>query len=169
MIKFVKIFWIVSLLSFVAALLFAYSYLPLQVVISQDERGIAEYIVEREQFFYSALIGCVFFNGMLLLLGALLLGLPGGSIPVPKRSIWTKNHVTRAELKVRLKNWLKGFGLAFNMYAMVVIGTIYDVNDNDIQFSFSALNTLIAFFVVIWGGFFFWLFNDTKSLEEELH
>jgi hypothetical protein len=168
MIKFVKIFWILSLLLLTGAMLLAYSYLPLQVVIGEDERGIANYIIEREQFFYYGFIGCVLFNGLLLLLGGLIVGLPKALLPIPKREIWAHSHVTRREMRVRLKNWLKGFGLAFNMYAMITIASIYDLNDADVRYSLEAWNVVIPAFLLIWLALYFFLFSSTKTLEEHV-
>jgi hypothetical protein len=169
MIKFVKVFWIFSLLAFVSVLLMVYAYMPLQVVLSEDERGIAEYIVERDSFFYYALFGCISFNGFLLLLGGLILGLPSALLPLPKKSFWGRNHVTKGIMKVRLKNWLKGFGLAFNFYAMIAVVTIYDVNDKDFNITLDTLNFVIIGFLFIWVALFFYLFGETKSVEEQIN
>ncbi len=169
MIKLTKIVWLITLFGFMAVLLFSYTYLPTQVIISEDERGIAEMIIEKEFYFYYSFGLFLGFNAFLLMLGGVILGLPSAFLPIPKRKFWGKNSSTRHELKIRFKNWLKGFGLAFNIYAMLVLGTIYDVNDKDYVFQYGLVSYLVAGFLVIWLVFFFYLFNNTEDVENKLN
>lgn len=100
--RFVKLFWVFSLIGFLAALLFSYTSIPEQVDIALGSSVVSSIFLSRDVYFY-AMIGIMVFTNATLLTMAKVLNI----IP----SLEASNT-----FKVNIINWLGSFSVILNLF-----------------------------------------------------
>lgn len=99
--KFVKLFWVFSLVGFLGALLFSYTSIPEKVDIALGSTMVSSIFLSRDVFFY-LMVGIMVFTNATLLTMAKVLNI----IPV-------KTHVGFTE---GIINWLGSFSVILNLF-----------------------------------------------------
>ncbi|MCS6967042.1 MAG: hypothetical protein RMJ44_02725 [Cytophagales bacterium] len=153
-----KIFWIFSLLAFLAVLLVTYIYMPETVAILFDELGLPFYFVSRDNYFYFALLVCLAFNVAILLLAASINRLPSWMLPTPKRRYWSLRE-NRPRFAKRFSNWTKGIAFFLNLLLCLWLINILKGNDSQVDFNTKPLSYLFASLLVVWIGMYFVIFG----------
>lgn len=108
--RFIKFFWLVSLMIFFAALLLVYAFLPDRVAVHANDAGMPDEFVAREWFFYFSLIGFVGANVLLYILRKLLL--------LTRRTVGTEREL---QLREDLAGWLLGLAGTINFFFILVM------------------------------------------------
>jgi hypothetical protein len=117
MIRFIKLFQIISILFFLPVLLIVYAYLPEQVGLTTDRMGLLGNQISRETFFYSVLFLFVISNILCISLGKALKQLPA------RQSLSGNAIFYNSASKNEIISWLKSFCIILN--ALFIFGTIY--------------------------------------------
>lgn len=147
--KFIKLFWFISLLGFLAMLLLVYSALPIEVDISLGSTLIGDMSVSRNTFFYTMIAIVVLSNGLFLALSK--------AINLVKADDINRNEfLENSAFRTCLTNWLGSFSAVLNLfYAM---GTIFVGLHNNPEYvltsTYSSLAYLSIFLII---GWIFWL------------
>lgn len=153
-----KIFWILSLLGFLAVLLVTYVYMPENVAVLFDELGLPYYFLPRDHYFYAALAACVLLNGAILLLGNSVTRLPSALLPVPKRSYWAMRE-NRPRFVKRFEHWTKGVAFFLNLILCLLLVDILRGNDAQMNYQTQTLLYVFGALLAVWLGFYFMLFG----------
>lgn len=109
--RFLKFFWVISILLFFGALLLIYAYLPDRVAIHANTAGLADEFMARESFFYLSLIAFVGTNVLLYVLHRLLL-----------LTRVTSRDERALRLRLDIAAWLLGFAGTINLFFILVMG-----------------------------------------------
>ncbi len=117
MIKFIKFFQILSIIAFLPVLIFVYSYLPEQIILTSDRLGYLGSFISREIFFYSVLFLFAISNLLCISLGRALKQLPA------RQSITGTAVFYNQASKEGIIAWLKSFCIILN--SLFIFGTVY--------------------------------------------
>lgn len=147
--KFIKLFWFISLLGFLAILLLVYSALPLEVDVSLGSTLVGDMSVSRNTFFYTMIAIVVLSNGLFLALSKAINLIKADDI---KRNIYLENDAFRTSLT----NWLGSFSAILNLF--YAVGTMFVGLHNNPEYvltsTYSSLAYLSIFLII---GWIFWL------------
>lgn len=116
MIKFLKLFQILSILFFLPLLLIVYAYLPEQVILTADHIGYLN-LISKETFFYAVLFLFVITNALCISLGRALKQLPA------RQSVSGSAVFYNMESKNGIIAWLKSFCIILN--TLFIFGLVY--------------------------------------------
>lgn len=147
--KFIKLFWFISLLGFLAILLLVYSALPLEVDVSLGSTFIGDISVSRNIFFYTMIAIVVLSNGLFLALSKAINLINADDI---KRNVFLENSTFRASLT----NWLGSFSAILNLFYSM--GTMFVGLHNNPEYVLTSTYSSVAYlsiFLII--GWIFWL------------
>ncbi len=169
MIKFIKFIWILSMLAVGGVLLYENIVLQVPITIKIDDVG-GVFNLTKNGFFYLFLAAIVVFNGILMILGAVIPTLPEKFLPIPKRSFWAKNQTTRLMLLKNFKLWTKGVGIFINLFIIVYLVSIQVENGATPAFPFNAsiLSTIVLVLLAGWLVLFFAWFGINKTAAEKV-
>lgn len=123
--KVVNIVYFLSLVLFLIMLTFVYANLPNQVGVSIDKRGLPDYFVGRENFFYLALLAGVITNVLCWSLSRFMKLLP------VRRSLNKPAFFNNTSIKYAVVNWVKGFGAVLNFAIITTIAYLGAFNNAD--------------------------------------
>lgn len=154
-----KIFWILSLIGFLAVLLVTYVYMPDNVAVLFDELGLPYYFMPRDHYFYAALSVCVLLNVAVLLLSGSVTRLPARLLPVPKRAYWAMRE-NRPRFTKRFEHWTKGIAFFLNLILCLWLTDILKGNDSRaIDFDTQLLLYVFGALLTVWLGFYYVIFG----------
>lgn len=159
----VKYLWMFSMLGYLAVLLLTYVYLPLGVNVFSEADGAVLLKLGQEQYFWAGLTLVLFVNGLIQMLGNMVLFLPAPLLPFPKSKFWMSQEQHRRTLKQNFKRWLKGLALIINLFLAASLVYLYTLNDSDVSLNLDLAFYLIGALFLGWIVFFFVWFNDTES------
>jgi hypothetical protein len=120
--RIIKFIWLLSVVVFLAMLLWVYAYLPNRVGVMADYEGIADTFVSKGNFFYLALGLFLLVNGALFVMRRLLVP---GDFSTPK----TPASVARAGLRADLADWMLGFAAALNFFFILAMSYLSVFNN----------------------------------------
>jgi hypothetical protein len=159
----IKYFWILSVLGFLAALLYTYVSYDSPILVFRENVNAPPYSFEKSAFFYGGLALIVLCNTLILTLSALLPKMRPPFLPVPYASFWVQHPHSRKIMTKYLKGWIKGIGILLNACLLLEIGTIIDLNDADFMFSPFIWLNVIGALLVLWILLFFYLFIGLRQ------
>lgn len=164
--KLIKYFWALSLLAFLGLNLLMYIYFPDQVTVVYDNEGNGAVLMNKGDFFYSAMGILLLINIALAIFGNGVLHLPKELLFLPKKSEWLKNKETQQALLFRAKAWTRGLAAIINLFLLTFVGILFSYHYKgapDVNYMLYIIPVLF----VAWLIYFFVLFSNTKVLEEE--
>jgi hypothetical protein len=122
--RIIKFIWFLSVVVFLAMLLWVYAYLPNRVGIMADHEGIADTFVSKGNFFYLALGIFLLVNGALFVMRRLL---APGDFSTPKAPALA----ARVGMRADLADWMLGFATALNLFFILTMSYLSVFNNPD--------------------------------------
>ncbi len=126
----VKFLWIISLILFLAGLLYGYYILPDAICFKFDHNGYPLDYMPRKNAFYIFSGICGIFNFLILLIERLVLMVPNRLKPVPNKIYWLQDQETENGLNFVLSNWFYSFLAVLNTCLLLVFYCFAKVNSN---------------------------------------
>lgn len=151
------------MLGYLAVLLLTYIFLPLGVRVFAEADGRTLLQLGQEQYFWAGLFLVLLINGLIQMLGNMILYLPRPLQLFPKRDFWMSQTHLRKKLKRNFKHWLKGLALIINLFLSALLAHLYTLNDSDVSLDLNPAFYLVGVLFVGWLVFFFVWFSDTEE------
>lgn len=147
--RFIKFFWVVSLLGFLAALLFAFAGMPGQVDIALGSSVVSSVYLTRDIFFYT-MVGMTLFTNGLLITVIRVLGLTS-----PLRY---QEGQLQHPFRITLSNWLGGIAAILNLFYGItsLIVSFYNNPGYSQPTHYNYLIYIGLFLIVFWVIGFLW-------------
>jgi hypothetical protein len=161
--KIVKYFWILSIVAFMAALLYCYVSYDAPIFVFKETPEAQPYALEKSSFFYAGLGAILTSNILTLLLSNLLPRLRPPFLPLPAASFWVQTPYTRRRMTEYVEGWTKGIGIFLNLILILAVLHIITLNDADVSVKIQNWLFGIFAFLFLWIGLFFYLFIGTKK------
>ncbi len=117
--RIVKFIWLVSVVVFLAMLLWIYAYLPNRVGVMADYEGVADTFLSKGNFFYLAI-------GLFLLVN--------GSLFIMRRLLAPDTYAPRnakTGLRADLADWMLGFAASLNVFFILSMTYLSIFNNQD--------------------------------------
>lgn len=166
--KIIKVLWFFSFPAFLALQLWMYASLESSTVsITYDqETGVSDFFLSRDQFFYTSLALFVLLNGLLIGVGNLLARLPIRILPVPNAKAWGQSIRSRRTLGKRLRLWVQGLAFTGNFFFIALTAYIYGMNDRQFTTDLSPLFLISVVLLGLWATSSYFLFQPTREKGE---
>lgn len=144
--RFIKLFWFLSMLGFLVAILLVYANLPEEVDVTLGSSSISEVLLSRNAFFYSMIALIVVSNGVLLALANVI------TLTKSAKNRHSAGDLGQPLFKSRIVNWLGSFSTILNIF--YIIGVFFVGFHNDPQYvapkSYSILVYASLIFIAAW-------------------
>lgn len=143
--KIIKLLYILSVVTFLVILLYVYAFLPAQIGVFFDPNGQASILLNRADFFYTALGLFVLTNGSIILYRKM----NRGNLNLEKTNI---EEMSTAEL---VYHWLMGLSFTINViyiFSIMFVGMYH----NSEHFDITDYVALIYLGPILLAGWVFW-------------
>ena len=124
----IKFIWLLSIVLFLAAILYGYYLLPDVVCIKFSAQGSPTEYWDRKHVFYAFVGVFALLNVLILVIEKLFSLLPSTSKPIPNKSFWTQSPETKEILHFVFSNWFYSLLFMINISILAVFGVIWIVN-----------------------------------------
>lgn len=147
--RFVKFFWILSLLGFLGVLLFAFSGMPEKVNIALGSSVVSSMFLSRDVFFYTMIGITVFTNALLLTVTRVL------SLVSPVRY---QEGKAQDPFRIVLINWLGAVAVILNLFYGItsLIVSFYNNPGYANPTHYNYLIYIGLFLILLWAAGFVW-------------
>ena len=147
--RFIKFFWILSLLGFLAVLLFAFSGMPAKVDLALGSSVMSSVFLSRDIFFY-IMVGITLFSNGLILIVTRVLGLVS-----PVRY---EQGVLQNPFRIVLNNWLGAMAGILNLFYAItsLIVSFYNNPGYSNPTHYNYLIYIGLFLILFWMAGFGW-------------
>ena len=126
----IKFLWVISLILFLAGLLYGYYILPDAICFKFDSYGFPMDYMPRKNAFYIFTGICGSYNILIILIEKLILMIPNRLKPVLNKIYWLSTQETQNGLNFVLSNWFYSFLVILNVCLFVVFYAFAKVNSN---------------------------------------
>ena len=147
--RFIKFFWVVSLLGFLAALLFAFAGMPAKVDIALGSSMVDSVFLTRDIFFY-IMVGITLFTNGLLVTVTRVLGLTS--------PLQYQEGIPQNPSRITLSNWLGAMAGILNLFYAItsLIVSFYNNPGYSNPTHYNYLIYIGLFLIVFWVIGFVW-------------
>ena len=159
--RFIKFFWALSLIGFLAALLFAFSGMPAKVDLALGSSLMSSVFLSRDIFFY-IMVGFAIFTNGLLMTATRALGLMS-----PVRY---QDGIPQNPFRIALSNWLGAMAVILNLFYAItsLIVSFYNNLGYANPTHYNYLIYIGLFLIIFWVVGFVWTVlrrNNPKPAE----
>ncbi|MGD1842073.1 MAG: hypothetical protein ACFB0B_14435 [Thermonemataceae bacterium] len=117
-----------SLLVFIAALLFVYYSLPEMVSLEFNQFQQPINGLPKEYVFYIATFFVVLFNMILTFFVRFFQDIPLRRLNVPNQAFWLRDKISREHFFYVIQSWAYSFMLVVNLYTCYILYRLYNIN-----------------------------------------
>lgn len=127
--RFVKFFWILSVILYFVALFSAYFYWPQVVDVKLKKAfGYNDIYVHRETLFYYFIAALLIFNGVMFSIAKTFGKFPKAILPVSNKDFWLADDEKAGVARQVLKNWMLTFNATLNVLGAMFLGALFVIN-----------------------------------------
>ena len=163
--KFIKLFWLLSMIGFLALLLWVYANMPPQIDISMVNSAFSEITISKNAFFYSMIAIVVSTNGSILMLSKVLQLLTARHLKENDGFYPQEGHNNR------LINWLGSFSIILNLFCIigVLFVGLYNTIEKEAGHPYIYIVYTSLFLMLVWLlGLIYIIASKRKGMKERL-